>query len=76
MDDFLRFYNMIKDGNGWALEIYHSSIMDWCITIGYKTTHPKHGTDIIKVQDNDMELAFAKAQIKLKEWLLDNNGGY
>jgi hypothetical protein len=76
MSDFLKFYDRIKHNKGWALEIYHSSIMDWCISIGYKTTHPKHGEMILYVQSCDMELAFAKAQVELKEWLLKNEGGY
>ena len=50
--------------------------MDWCINVGYKTTHEKHGEDVIRVQDCDMEFAFSKAQVKLKQWLLDNKGGY
>ena len=76
MSDFLRFYNSIKGNRGWALEIYHSSIMDWCITIGFKVTHPKHGDTLIRVQCCDMELCFAKAHVELKEWLLENEGGY
>lgn len=76
MQEFMRFYNEKKDQYGWNLQIYHSSIVDWCIQIGYKTTHPKHGDIIINIQDCDMELAFAKAQVKLKKWLLINEGGY
>lgn len=76
MHDFLKFYDGIKHGKGWALNIYHSSITDWCIRVEYKTTHPKYGETIIHVQCSDMELAFAKAQVALKEWLLENDGGY
>lgn len=50
--------------------------MDWCINIGYKSTHPKCEETIIQIQDCDYELAFAKAQVELKEWLSENNGGY
>ena len=76
MNDFLRFYNEIEHNRGWALEIYHSSIIDWSITIGYKSTHDKYGEKIIYVSDCDMEYAFAKAQIELKDWLIKNEGGY
>lgn len=76
MDDFLKFYDSIKNNHGWALEIYHSSIMDWAITIGYKVTHPKHGETILHVQHCDMELTFAMAHVELKKWLLENEGGY
>lgn len=75
MVEFLRFYDESNEG-AWSLEIYHSSIMDWCITIGYKTTHHKHGEVIINVQGCDMDLVFAKAQVNFKEWLLENQGGY
>jgi hypothetical protein len=76
MNDFLMFYDKIKHGRGWALEIYHSSIMDWCITIGYKVTHVKHGDTILHIQSCDMELCFAMAQVELKKWLSENEGGY
>jgi hypothetical protein len=76
MEEFVRFYNEKWRDRGWNLEIYHSSIMDWCITVGYKTTHPKHGDEIIRVQSCDADFAFAKAQVMLKEWLLKNEGGY
>lgn len=59
------------------LEIYYSKTMDWCITI-YKKGCGKNGEDlqIVSVQNCDVEYAFAKAQIKLKDWLLENDGGY
>ena len=76
MHDFLKFYDSIQHGKGWALQIYHSSIVDWSISLGYKLTHPKHGEEIFSVQHCDMKLAFAKAQVALKEWLLENEGGY
>ncbi|RBP59302.1 hypothetical protein DES36_11927 [Alkalibaculum bacchi] len=76
MEAFLKFYNEINFKNGFALYIYHSSIVDWCITIGYKASHPKHGEEIIKIHNSDMELAFAKAQVEFKQWLLENKGGY
>lgn len=76
MYDFLKFYDEACSNKGWALDIYHSSIVDWSITIGYKTTHPKHGETVIHVQDCDMELAFAKAHVEIKKWLLENEGGY
>ncbi|MCY7485800.1 hypothetical protein [Paenibacillus alvei] len=75
MSEFLRFYGSINT-NEWFLNIHHSSIMDWCIRIGYKESHPRRGEVIVNVQCTDMELAFAKAQVLLKEWLLENKGGY
>ncbi len=76
MYDFLKFYDDYCGSKGYALDIYHSTIMNWCISIGYKCTHHKHGEKIIEVQHCDMELAFALAQVKLKEWLLEYKGGY
>lgn len=59
------------------LEIYYSKIMDWCITI-YKKGCVKNGEDlqIVSVQSCDVEYAFAKAQVELKDWLMENDGGY
>lgn len=75
MKEFVRFYKK-KNRGDWTLDIYHSSIMDWCITVGYKTTNEKNGQIIINIQDCDVDLAFAKAQVALKEWLLEHQGGY
>lgn len=75
MEDFLRFYNQVKKSS-WTLEIYNSSIIDWRITIGFISMHTKHGETIIDVQDCDIEYVFAKAQVLLKDWLTENEGGY
>lgn len=50
--------------------------MDWTIDIGYKTTSSKHGESVIHIQNSDRQLAFARAQVALKDWLLVNKGGY
>lgn len=71
MDVFLLFFDSIRDRFSFTLKIYNSSIMDWCITICNK-----HRQDIIDVQESDIFLAFAKAHVELKEWLVENNGGY
>lgn len=76
MESFLKFFDEIRDSHGFALEIYSSSIMDWCISVGYKRTMKEYGTKVIQVQNCDIELCFAKAQVELKEWLLENEGGY
>lgn len=77
MDDFLKFVDELKSREAFHLEIYYSSIMDWCIRI-YKKGASENGTDLNMVDetDLDMELCFAKAHVALKEWLLENNGGY
>lgn len=76
MIEFLKFYDEKYFEKGWRLEIYHSSIMDWCITVGYKSTHPKSDEIILNIQNNDLEYIFAKAQVLLKDWLIENDGGY
>ena len=76
MNEFLKFYNEKYFAKGWKLEIYHSSIMGWCITLGYKTTHPKSGEVIFNIQSNDLEYIFARAQVLLKDWLIENDGRY
>lgn len=75
MSDFLKFYDRICKPD-WSLTIYHSSIVDWSITIGYKNTSENYGDQIINIQSCDMELAFAQAQVALKQWLSVNEGGY
>ena len=76
MKEFIETYERYRDKYGWNLEIYNSSIMDWRIAIGYKSTHPKTGEVLIHIQSCDLEYAIAKAQIELKDWLSENNNGY
>ena len=77
MEHFLKFMEEQSWANGWYFELYYSSIMDWCVTVGYKTTHIKHNEDpFVSVQDCDLRFALAKAEIEVKEWLRENKDGY
>ena len=77
VNDFLLFFDEKRHSYPMYLEIYYSKTMDWCISI-YKKGCGEKGEDlrILDVQHCDMQLCFAKAQVELKEWLLDNEGGY
>ena len=84
MYDFLKFFDEKREYFPMHLEICHSETIDWCIYIykkGCAEQYPnseKSGEDavICRVQHCDMEYAFAKAHIELKEWLLEHEGGY
>lgn len=77
MQDFLEFFSKKVKDYPMHLEIYYSKVMDWCIEV-YKKGCGENNQDlhIVSVQDGDCKLAFAKAQIELKEWLCENEGGY
>lgn len=77
MNYFLTFFDEKCRTYPMHLEIYYSKIADWCITI-YKQGCGENGDDlnIVYVQDCDMQLCFAKAHVALKEWILENVGGY
>lgn len=70
MSDFLIFFDEIKKREGFKLEIYYSNVMDWCITV------IQNEKKIISTSSCDKELVFAKAQVMLKDWLIENEGGY
>ncbi|POZ56410.1 hypothetical protein LYSIN_01193 [Lysinibacillus sphaericus] len=73
MNEFFKIYDKWMFKKGFKLEIYHSGINDYCLAIYLKSNE----TDpIIKIQDSDYELLFAKGQVVLKEWLLEYNEGY
>lgn len=74
MDDFLRFFNQQRKTIPMHMEIYYSSIVDWDIHVWID--HGESKEEILNIQDCDMELCFARAQVSLKEWLLANKGGY
>lgn len=84
MQDFLKFFDDKVRDFPMHLEIYYSKIMDWCINVykqGCANDYPDSEKDgenaiIVRVQDCDMELCFAKAQVQLKEWLSEHEGGY
>jgi len=73
MSEFLKFFNEAVNYYPMHMEISYSKTTDWIIHI-WKVMDDN--VEIVFAQDNDMELAFAKAQVELKEWLLKNRGGY
>lgn len=77
MQDFLEFFDEMADGYPMHLEVYYSKMLDWCIRV-YKKGCGDNGADlsIVEVQDCDMYLAFARAQVQLKEWLREYERGY
>ena len=85
MDDFLRFFNEKKNYFPMRLSIFYSKNSDWNILVykkGCIAEYPDSKRDeqgnviLAEVQDCDMELAFAKAHVQLKEWLSEFEGGY
>lgn len=84
MSDFLKFLNEKLKYFPMHVEIGYNKTCDWIIYI-YKrgcaddyTKSKRNGNDavIVREQDGDMELCFARAHVALKEWLLENEGGY
>ena len=84
MNDFLKFLDEKLKNFPMHVEIGYSKICDWTIYI-YKQGCAKEYLEsdkdgdnavIVSVSDCDMELCFAKAHVALKEWLLENEGGY
>ena len=73
MTDFLKFFESVVENYPLHMEIYYSKTMDWCIDI-WKAMDEK--VQVVYVSGNDVELVFAKAHVELKEWLLENEGGY
>ncbi|AMN31280.1 hypothetical protein BFS06_13510 [Clostridium perfringens] len=70
MEDFLEFFESVKNRFSLSLSVYYSSICSWCIQI-------KHNDlSVVYVEDCDMQYSFAKAQVLLKDWLSDKFGGY
>lgn len=53
---------------------FFASYVDWCIIVHLIVENEKKC--VVNVQHCDMEYAFAKAHVELKEWLLENEGGY
>lgn len=65
-DDNFRAHNL-------GINIGHNNVSDWCVSI---TAHGDRSKDIVFTQSCDLNLALAKAEVKLKKWLIKNKGGY
>lgn len=84
MNEFLNFFNNKRKTFPMHLEIMYNKTCDWSIYIykkGCAEDYPnsdKYENDavICMAQSCDMELAFAMAQVQLKEWLCEHEGGY
>ena len=84
MSDFLTFIDRLTNHFPVHVDIHYSKITDWCISVkkvGCASDYPESdhiGNDAIlcDVQDCDMELAFARAQVAVKDWLIHFNEGY
>jgi len=60
---------------GLRMEIYHSSIIDWRVTIEKRRTLTE-GDLIVDVQHCDYGYVLTKAEIDLKKWLSEYINGY
>ena len=59
------------------LELYYSSIMDFCMKL-YLKGYNDDGTDLIifEEQNSDLDYLICKCKVVYKDWLVDNNNGY
>lgn len=84
MNDFLLFFNDLVHRFPLHLQISYNKTCDWVIEIykkgcasDFQKSESLDGDAIVVYENsNDMELCFAKAHVALKEWMLENNGGY
>jgi len=84
MADFLTFMDKLVENFPLHISVGYSKTCDWTIRVvkqGCADDYPnskRDGKDAVlcNIQDCDMQLAFAKAQVAVKDWLLENCGGY
>lgn len=75
MTGLLEVYDRHALRLGLKMEIYHSSIIDWHVTIEKRNSLTESYV-IVDVQHCDYKYVLAKAEVQLKEWLTEHNGGY
>lgn len=56
-----------------SINVGHNRVADWCVSI---TAYGDRDKDIVATQSCDLSLALAEAEVELKKWLSENNGGY
>lgn len=77
MDDFLKFFAKKVTAYPMHLEITYSKVTDWGVRVWRRgTAYGGDNEELVNVQDCDAELCFATAQVQLKNWLLEHEGGY
>ncbi len=84
MQDFLRFIDSKVGEFPLHIEICYNKMTDWCIYIykkGCAKDYPESWIEgdnaiLCNVSSCDMELTFAMAHVKVKEWLSEYEGGY
>lgn len=84
MSDFLIFIDDLVHRFPLHVSITYSKTTDWEVYIYKKNCaeeYPdslKDGNDAVlcHVQSGDIEYAFAQAQVEVKNWLIENEGGY
>ena len=74
MEEFLKFFNRNLERSKMHFEVSYNFGFDWYIEIGAD----KDGECDIIFKDSgcDPEYLFAEAQIALKDFLIENKGGY
>lgn len=75
--DFLQWLDQEMHYSAMHIELNYNKISDWVLRI-YKKGCALDGGDIVIFdgQNNDLDLLLAKAEVAVKEWLLENEGGY
>lgn len=72
MTEFLKFFCKKSRVYPIQLKVYYEKGLGVCVSV-YNAEGDK---EILFVHGLDIGLVFAKAQVQLKEWLLENEGGY
>lgn len=75
MTDLMEVYDRHALRLGLKMELYHSNIIDWHITIEKRKSLTECEL-IVDVQHCDYKYVLSKAEVQLKEWLSEHNGGY
>lgn len=75
--DFLQWFDEVVGSTPMHFELTYSKHTDWFIYIWRKGTGKDDANEeIFRCMDIDLSLLFAKAEIAVKEYLTDTNGGY
>ena len=75
--NFLEWFDEVIGNTPMHFELTYSKTTDWFIQIWRKGTGKDDADEtIIRCQDIDLSLLFAKAEIAVKEYLIKTNGGY
>lgn len=76
MNELFDVVHRHRERIGLRLNVSCNQVTDWTVEVSIKPLFGTREEEVLKVSGSDRQLVFAKAHVRLKEWLSERIGGY